>query len=235
MPPVAAGSVRLYHGGEDPTSGGSRWVTPNYQYARDYRAGSPTSYVDVPINHPAVQDAIISHPDEPYLQIRSLEVPDEFAKQLQPVPAPAPGAPTHMYQGPDAVYPVTPTGPEQVFTDGRVYAEVREPGKPPTWVPKDRVLPNQGEGAPVIQPPPQAVPPVEPPPPVPPIPQAPRNALAPDFVGPEAPPPVNASARPRQRLHRRRRRPQSLPRQQRPKQRRLLRSTTLPPIRQAGR
>ena len=128
-------------------------------------------------------------------EVRAAIPPDATAPQ-QAAP-PQAGAPTHMYQGPDAVYPVTPTGQEQVFPDGRVYAEVHEPGQPPTWVPKDRLMPNQGEGAPVRQEPPPPPPPPEPDiaqPPVPTIPPAPRNALAPDFVGPEAPQPVNASA-----------------------------------------
>ena len=77
-------------------------------------------------------------------EVRAAIPPDATAPQ-QAAP-PQPGQSTHMYQGPDAVYPVTPTGPEQVFPDGRVYAEVHEPGKPPTWVPKDRVLPRQTNG-----------------------------------------------------------------------------------------
>ena len=132
-------------------------------------------------------------------QVRSA-IPPEVTPQVETPPQqiapPQPGAPTHMYQGPDAVYPVTPTGPEQVFPDGRVYAEVHEPGQPPTWVPKDRVLPQQTNGVPVRQePPPVPQPePDVPQPPLPTIPPAPRNALAPDFVGPEAPQPVNALA-----------------------------------------
>ena len=81
-------------------------------------------HVDVPMDHPAVQDNIVSHPDEP-VRVGSFNAPEEIAQKLQPVPAQTP-----------------PPRPQ----------------------------------------------------PLPTIPPAPRNALAPDFVGPEAPQPVNASA-----------------------------------------
>jgi hypothetical protein len=87
LPPVPDGMVRLYHGGSDPTSGGARWVTPDYAYARDYRPGQPVSYVDVPRDNPAVQAAVASHPDEP-LRIASFNAPEDIAKRLQPVPTP---------------------------------------------------------------------------------------------------------------------------------------------------
>ena len=38
FPPPAAGFVRFYHGGEEPTSGGQRWLTPSEEYARRFRA-----------------------------------------------------------------------------------------------------------------------------------------------------------------------------------------------------
>ena len=173
---------------------------PAYTVARRSVAADKAAAEAVPRNQFMYSDP----PQPPQMspsEVHAAIPPEPQPQQLsplQPVPAPARGQPTHMYQGDEAVYPVTPTGNEQTLPDGRVYAEVHEPGHPPTWVRKDRVLPNQGEGAPVIQPPPQAVPPVEPPPPVPAIPAAPRNALAPDFVGPEetvaAPAPQPSSA-----------------------------------------
>ena len=38
-PPVADGYTRFYHGGDDPTSGGPRWLTQREDYARNFRAG----------------------------------------------------------------------------------------------------------------------------------------------------------------------------------------------------
>jgi hypothetical protein len=96
LPPVPDGSVRLYHGGSDPTSGGARWVTPDYTYARDWTAGGPVSYVDVPRNHPAVQDhtdpgtastAVSGASTAP--RIGAFEAPEDIAKQLRPVEQPA--------------------------------------------------------------------------------------------------------------------------------------------------
>lgn len=48
--PVQEGFIRMYHGGHDPTSGGSRHVTPQYDYAKSYadKSGAPVHYVDVP-------------------------------------------------------------------------------------------------------------------------------------------------------------------------------------------
>jgi hypothetical protein len=91
LPPVPDGSVRLYHGGSDPTSGGARWVSPNYAYARDYRQGQPVSYVDVPLDHPAVQaatdhTAVADTGMKP--PISSFNAPEDIAQQLKPVPQP---------------------------------------------------------------------------------------------------------------------------------------------------
>lgn len=51
VPPVPKDHVRFYHGGEDPTSGGGRWVTPDPEYARMFRATdeapNTVHYVDV--------------------------------------------------------------------------------------------------------------------------------------------------------------------------------------------
>jgi len=66
--------------------------------------------------------------------------------QSQPGPQPdapqppPPGEPTHIYQGPEYDNPVTPTGAEQTHSDGRVYAEVKPPDGPATWVPKEHLV-----------------------------------------------------------------------------------------------
>jgi len=97
LPPVPDGHVRLYHGGANPTSGGSRWVTPHYVYARDYRKGQPVQYVDVPRDHPAVQAATDTEAVEGTGMappIHAFNAPEDIAKQLRPVePANAGAAP----------------------------------------------------------------------------------------------------------------------------------------------
>src|SRR5260221_614026 len=54
LSPPASGMVRFFHGGEAPTSGGSRWLTPDQNYATNFRAsGTPNQvhYVDLPKGH----------------------------------------------------------------------------------------------------------------------------------------------------------------------------------------
>ena len=56
--PPAPGFVRFYHGGEEPTTGGGRWLTPDPEYARDSRRGetpNAVSYVDIPADSPLLK------------------------------------------------------------------------------------------------------------------------------------------------------------------------------------
>lgn len=59
-PPIENGMLRVYHGGIDPTSGGSRKFISDRKYAegkaKTAGAGSAVYYVDVPLDHPAVVD-----------------------------------------------------------------------------------------------------------------------------------------------------------------------------------
>jgi hypothetical protein len=64
VPAPPPGHVRFYHGGAadpatsgaHPASGGSRWVTPDPEYARNFRSGGTPNtvwYVDLPKGHPS--------------------------------------------------------------------------------------------------------------------------------------------------------------------------------------
>jgi hypothetical protein len=90
LPPVPAGHTRFYHGGLKPTTGGERYVTPQYEYARNYRGGpNEVHYVDVPNDHPSLVPASEGDPSAGFLHFRA---PEALAKQLRPV-EPAPEAP----------------------------------------------------------------------------------------------------------------------------------------------
>lgn len=82
-PAPAEGTTRFYHGGADPTSGGSRWVTPHLDYASGYAAksGSLVHYVDVPNDHPSMEDGR----DEVNGYLRNFNAPEDLAKQLRPL------------------------------------------------------------------------------------------------------------------------------------------------------
>jgi hypothetical protein len=66
--------------------------------------------------------------------------------QPEPQPQLSGGAaqpqPTHTYASADHDFPVTPTGVEHTHTDGRVYAEVRNPDGSTSIVPKDQLAAN---------------------------------------------------------------------------------------------
>lgn len=86
LPP--ANTVRLYHGGADPSPAGSRWFTSDRAYAEGYaqKSGGDVTYVDVPADHPLVK------PDYPEQSIakgfhQNIELPEDIAKQRQPVDA----------------------------------------------------------------------------------------------------------------------------------------------------
>jgi len=94
LPPVASDSVRFFHGGDNPTSGGGRWVNESEQYARNYRPGESVHYVDIPntwldqkfpdtdFYRPSGGVSRQSYP--------SFEAPEQFAKQMAPVDQQAP-------------------------------------------------------------------------------------------------------------------------------------------------
>lgn len=56
-PPIPAGTVRFYHAGSDPKSGGSRWVSPSRQWVSGFRPGAEVYFVDVPVNDPQLTKA----------------------------------------------------------------------------------------------------------------------------------------------------------------------------------
>ncbi len=96
LPPVPEGHVRFFHGGIEPTSGGSRWVTPDYEYARNYRGGpNEVHYVDVPKGHQSEIDARLW--DDQFDagtnmvgRYGNIEIPEELARQLKPAVEPKP-------------------------------------------------------------------------------------------------------------------------------------------------
>lgn len=62
LPPVAPGTVRLFHGGENLQAGDKRWLSPDQSYAEGYAkkaAGGKGEvfYVDVPENSPLLRKA----------------------------------------------------------------------------------------------------------------------------------------------------------------------------------
>jgi hypothetical protein len=96
VPPPAAGTVRVYHGwkeGAPPDSGGSRWVTTDPIYARDFRGGGTpnnVSYVDVPKGHPSEVAARAWEEGDEHLggnmvgRYNHFEVPEDIAKGFKP-------------------------------------------------------------------------------------------------------------------------------------------------------
>jgi hypothetical protein len=92
-PPVKEGFVRLYHGGHNTDSGGGRWVTPDPEYARNFRAfgdPNPVSYVDVPKGSPVeisarAWDEIDEQGGTNMVgRYQNVEIPEEWAKKLKP-------------------------------------------------------------------------------------------------------------------------------------------------------
>lgn len=95
LPAVPEGSVRFYHGGSLPTqTGETRWVSPDFSYARDYRSsGDPNKvfYVDIPKDDPAaVKARLWDEIDEAgetnaVGRHQATELPAEWASKLKPV------------------------------------------------------------------------------------------------------------------------------------------------------
>lgn len=94
LPPVPEGHVRMFHGGTAPGPGETRWTSPDFQYARDYRAGDRPNdvfYVDVPEGHPALQTVIpaedlASMPGTKQRYLNS-ELPPDIAQGMKPASA----------------------------------------------------------------------------------------------------------------------------------------------------
>lgn len=86
--PTEADTVRFYHGekgGSDPAGGGPRWVTPSYEYARDFNSGDKPNIVhSVDIPKARLLSDLSSGYDEINSFPRNFEAPEEFAKQLKP-------------------------------------------------------------------------------------------------------------------------------------------------------
>lgn len=83
LPPVPNGMVRFYHGGADAISGGSRDVTPDFQYARTFRAeGTPKEvwYVDVPADSAWIREIDVSGTNMPRTLQNSVAPADVMAK-----------------------------------------------------------------------------------------------------------------------------------------------------------
>jgi hypothetical protein len=87
--PPAEGFTRFYHGGEDPTSGGPRWLTPDEDYARNFRAGpggNEVHYVDIPTDSPMLGKSFDDTGTSQVAPFVSFEAPEEIAKNLRPLP-----------------------------------------------------------------------------------------------------------------------------------------------------
>lgn len=84
------GYVRFYHGGAEPTSGGARFLTPDYDYARDFRSmGEPKEvhFVDIPRADLETDPALRGGYDEVNGTLRNFEAPESIAQRLRPMPA----------------------------------------------------------------------------------------------------------------------------------------------------
>jgi hypothetical protein len=91
--PPAPGFVRFYHGGEEPTSGGPRWLTPSEEYARRFRAPEGTEntvhYVDIPEGEFKTRAEVAHGFDEINNYYRAFEAPEDIAEGLKPLGLPA--------------------------------------------------------------------------------------------------------------------------------------------------
>lgn len=93
----ADGTVRLYHGGQQP-DGGPRWVTPDRAYAQAYaeKSGGRVWYADVPADHPEVvaatdYDAVAG--TDTRAPLRSFEASGDIAGRMRPLEDAAPEQP----------------------------------------------------------------------------------------------------------------------------------------------
>lgn len=128
MAKPGAKTVRLYHGGANPGSGGGRWVSTSLEHARGYAQqnsgdASHAYYVDVPSDSAWLKKS--DYYDEDGI-IPTQEVPEEIAKQMKRV-AGNPAAPATTKQDVPA-QPVKPT--VEIAPNSKVTPEVKpsEPG-----------------------------------------------------------------------------------------------------------
>jgi hypothetical protein len=93
LPPVPEGMVRMFHGGENATSGGPRDVAATFDYARDFGTGDkPVWYVDVPVDSPWLRQVDITGTNMPRSFMNSV-APEEVMAGAKLVPGTEPGAP----------------------------------------------------------------------------------------------------------------------------------------------
>ncbi len=92
-PPQPPGTIRVYHGGppeggEPPTTGGSRWVSTNLEYARGFRAEEGRHgqvwYVDLPEDYPDLKP---EYPEQGPKQgfTFNFDMPEDLAKKMKPL------------------------------------------------------------------------------------------------------------------------------------------------------
>lgn len=82
LPPVKQGFVRFFHGGDNPRSGGGRWVAQDENYARNYRPGQSVHYVDIPENSPLLKKSFDDTGTSQKASYVHFEAPEEYAKQM---------------------------------------------------------------------------------------------------------------------------------------------------------
>lgn len=86
------GFVRFYHGGDNPTDGGGRWVTTDPEYARNFRTSETTNavhYVDIPVGDPTeiaarAWDPILDAGTNMVGRYKHIEIPEAWAQKLKP-------------------------------------------------------------------------------------------------------------------------------------------------------
>ena len=95
-PPVAPDMVRVYHGGNDATSGGGRWISSDKNYAANYGgdiSGKELWYVDIPKDDPRLAD----HAEQGTTAL--FETTPEEAARMQRIGGEAPKAPDAAPEG----------------------------------------------------------------------------------------------------------------------------------------
>jgi protein-disulfide isomerase-like protein with CxxC motif len=124
LPTVPANHVRFYHGGSDPQSGGGRWVSPHFAYARDYRPGEPVNYVDIPqewLNQKFPDTELyIGEYAQPY---PSFEAPEEFAKKMLPAEG---GPPSKPPEEPPPLEGEPPSSPKRIFSKAKAFGRTEK-------------------------------------------------------------------------------------------------------------
>jgi hypothetical protein len=85
--PPPPGHVRLYHGsaGDPPTTGGGRWVSPDPEYAKNYRAGAQLYFVDVPEDAPFLRKAFDDTGADMKAPYANTDVPEAVAMRMRPI------------------------------------------------------------------------------------------------------------------------------------------------------